>query len=597
MSHLNKAALKRRFERQVLLLVTATLLVGAMVAFIVGEYSSARARAELELRSSQILALHKETIFGLLDKYRLMTVMVARRPDTADMFLDLSNAGGDEGDDNESRQGGAGVIRDLQDFSGLLAAMSGASRISLALPDGKIVAQSSLAPVSGIYLSEELRAAAIQGRLGRATIFSSDSPNTYAFAASVRSGGEIVGLVNIEVDLEELESAWALSDDLIFVTDDEGRFIVGNQLSSLLPDEYLRSWSNDGQYVRTGSPDQNVTYLARGENYPHIGWTLNVFLDDGPVRQARFNAMIMTVLVVLIAAILAFILLQRRMAILSRLHDERNNALMLERTVARRTAELRGSNERLRREFEERVQAESALKKAQSSLIQSAKLAAIGQMSTALAHEYNQPLAAIRSYADNARTLLSRNKHRDVDDNLKRITRMTERMAQLSGTLKTFARKPRTRSQPVAVAPLIEEAILLVGAMAKKQKVEITALPIDPKISVMAGQVRLSQVVVNLLSNAIDAVCGCERRRVFISAGREAEKIFICVEDTGPGVPPEDSDRIFDAFFTSKGVGSGLGLGLSIAYNIVHDFGGEIFVEQSKRGGAAFKISLPAHME
>jgi len=581
---MDKLALKRHFNRQVLILAVTTLVVGAVLASLAGEFSRARAQAELELRSNQVLALHKETIFGLLDKYRLMTVMVSRRPDTARMFALQSGASGNE------------VSADpdiLKNFSGLLAAMSGANKVSLALPNGKIIAQSSLAPVLERSIDENLRVAAIQDRLGRATIFSPDGLNTYAFAASVRDKGKIVGLVNVDVGLQELENAWALSDDLIFVTDDTGRFIVGNQLSSQLPANNFGPWGNQLQKTQVFGAGQNRVFWARGENYPHIGWTLNVFLSDKPLKEAWFNAAIISILLVLVISTLVFILLQRRRDILFRLETERNLASLLEKTVEKRTSQLRGSNKKLRKEFAERLAAEAALKKAQDSLIQSAKLAAIGQMSTALAHEYNQPLAAIRSYADNARSFLSRKNPKSADENMQRITKMTERMAQLSKTLKTFARKPRTKFKPVEVGPLLEEAKLLVEPSAKKQRVQIVILPPDKGLNVMAGEVRLSQVVVNLLSNAIDAVANSKKRQVFLSAGIEEKMVFICVEDTGPGVPPEDSHKIFDAFFTSKDVGEGLGLGLSIAYNIVHDFGGEILVKQSQKGGAAFTISLP----
>ncbi|MCF6328085.1 MAG: ATP-binding protein [Devosiaceae bacterium] len=607
---MNSSDLHKRFYQQILILAIITIISGAVFSWLAGELARSRAQGELEFRSNQVLALHKETIFGLLDKYRLMTVMVARRPDTAQMFLKQSDSSGDsaltspntptEVDPTEVdpiEVDPTKVAQDLQSFSGLLAAMSGADIVSLALPGGKIIAQSSLAPLNGLFLNEQLRIAAIQERLGRATIFSQNEANTYAFAASVRAAEEIVGLVNVEVGLQELENAWALSNDLIFVTDDKGRYIVGNQLASLLPDDYVQSWENQPQTLNVKYSNFSNTYLVRGENYPHIGWTLNVFLNDGPVRQARTNAVIITILLVLIASTLVFILLQRRRAIMLRLETEQQSATVLEKTVAERTAQLRGTNKKLRIEFEERVAAEAALKKAQDSLIQSAKLAAIGQMSTALAHEYNQPLAAIRSYADNARAFLIRDNLVDADQNLDRITKMTERMAQLSKTLKTFARKPRTKSQAVAVAPLLEEAVLLVSPTAKKQKVNITLSPVETSISVMAGQVRLSQVVVNLLSNAIDAVADCSRREVLISAQVRDKKVYICVEDSGLGVPPEDSSKIFDAFFTSKDVGDGLGLGLSIAYNIVHDFGGEILVEQSQMGGAAFTISLPAQIK
>ena len=573
--------IKSQYRKQVAWLFGAALLAGTVLSLLVGNYYADQARTGLEQRSKQVLALHKEAIFGLLDKFRLMTVLVARRPDTRLKFIRWANY-----NDAQSKL-------DLQNFAGRLAAMSGANRVRLALPDGKVLAQSTLSDVSGVYLDTALRDTALQDRLGRATNFSHISPNTYSFATSVRDGDKIIGIVNIDVDLQVLENAWALSGDLIFITDEQGRFIVGNQLAGLLSQDKYRSYGPTTQEISATIAGEERMFLARGEHFNHIGWTLNVFIDAARIVTARNSAMIITALIVAVLAAISFILLQRRLAYLTRLDAERNAASILENKVAKRTAQLQGSNQKLQREFDERVAAEAALKQAQDSLIQSAKLAAIGQMSTALAHEYNQPLAAIRSYADNARAFLQQQKTGNADDNLMRIAKMTERMAQLSKTLKTFARTPRTKLTPLALTPLLEEAVLLVGPSAKKHNIALEFEQPDAPVQVRAGHVRLSQVVVNLLSNAIDAVGDLPGARVRLSAGVKGQSVQILVEDSGPGVPKENRSKIFDAFFTSKEVGDGLGLGLSIAYNIVHDFGGEISVTDSELGGAAFLVELP----
>lgn len=583
--------------REVLILAILALLFGIPAMFVAGNWQAEQAHNRLEQRSNQVLALHKEAIFGLLDKYSLMTVLVARRPGTREMFVNYQTEGEFEN------------LEILQSFAGHLAAMSGAYRVRLALPSGKIIAQSTLESISGVFLDNGLRDTALQDRLGRATLVTperlsqefptrpANETSIYAFAASVRHQGKIIGIINIDVGLELLENAWALSEDLIFVTNSAGNFIVGNQLAGLLGAETSKSYNSEIEMITTMIPGKSQTFLARGEGFPHIGWTLNVLINEAPVLRARATAMIITGLIALLLLGLGFILIQRRLAYQTRIEAERKTANLLEQKVEQRTAELLGSNVKLQKEFDERVAAETALKKAQDSLIQSAKLAAIGQMSTALAHEYNQPLAAIRSYADNAVTFLGQEKPKDAEDNLHRIAKMTERMAHLSRTLKTFAREPRTKLQPVVLQPLLREAIILVEPSAKKHNVDLHLAETNPQICVMAGYVRLSQVVVNLLSNAIDAVADGEQRDVFLSAKLEGAKVSICVQDTGPGVAKANKRKIFDAFFTSKDVGDGLGLGLSIAYNIVHDFGGEISVGKSEHGGAAFVIVMPGTLE
>ncbi len=595
---LNKAEMSDKPQyisppREGLILVITALVIGISAMFVAGNWQAEQARDRLEQRSKQVLALHKEAIFGLLDKYSLMTVLVARRPGTKEMFVSYQTEGEFEN------------LAILQSFAGHLAAMSGAHRVRLALPSGKIIAQSTLESTSGVFLDSGLRDTALQDRLGRATLVTperlsqdfatrpANEMSIYAFAASVRHQGKIIGIINIDVGLEVLENAWALSEDLIFVTNSAGDFIVGNQLAGLLGTENFKSYNSEIEMIATQISGKSQRFLARGEDFPHIGWTLNVLINEAPVLRARANAMIITGLIALLLLGLGFILIQRRLAYQSKIEAERKTANLLEQKVEQRTSELLGANKKLQKEFDERVVAETALKKAQASLIQSAKLAAIGQMSTALAHEYNQPLAAIRSYADNAVTFLGQEKPKNAEDNLHRIAKMTERMAQLSRTLKTFAREPRTKLQSVILQPLLREAIILVEPSTNKHNVQLHLSKIDPQICVMAGYVRLSQVVVNLLSNAIDAVTDEEQRDVFLSAKLEGSKVSICVQDTGPGVAKADKNKIFDAFFTSKDVGDGLGLGLSIAYNIVHDFGGEISVGKSKHGGASFVIVMP----
>ncbi len=570
------SVLFRNLRLQALVLVSLMFVLAIAMAMLAANWSEMATRKTLEARTREILALQKETIFGLLDKYRLMTALVARRPDTVKMFESYQNR-----------------PEDLHNFSGRLAAMSGAARVRMVLPNGKVLAQSSLAPDSELPLENDLLAPAMQDRLGRATIFNENKRNAYAFSASVRDQNRIVGIIAVDVDLQVLENAWALSDDPIFITDASGRFIAGNKLAASLPPAMIRPYAPIAGNVLVRIAGKNMNYLARGERFELIGWTLNVFTNYRPALVARSNAITITVLTALVLSTLVFILLQRRHAILKQLKAERDAATLLEKRVVDRTRDLSEVNKNLRLEYDERVAAEEALKEAQASLIQSAKLAAIGQMSTALAHEYNQPLAAIRSYADNALVFLAKKNTTAAADNLNRIAKMTERMAELSRTLKSFARKPRTKLHFVNILLLLKEAMTLVGPQAKARNVQLHLADVAPDLAVMAGHVRLSQVIVNLLSNAMDAVANTSNKDIYLGAALMENNVIIRVEDSGPGVAKKDRHNIFDAFVTTKDVGEGLGLGLSIAYNIVHDFGGEIEVGSSEKGGAVFTISLP----
>ena len=266
---------------------------------------------------------------------------------------------------------------------------------------------------------------------------------------------------------------------------------------------------------------------------------------------------------------------------------------ILERTVAERTADLRTTNERLERAIAEHQRAERDLREAQTELVQAGKLAALGQLAAGVGHELNQPLAAIRSYAHNGRRLIELGRIAEADGNLGKIADLTARMANITNHLKRFARRPEARLDAVDLAPVVQGALSLFDNRLREEAVELAvALPAEP-LRVRAEEVRLEQVLVNLLSNALDAVAGAPHRRIAIGAEEEADgTVRITVRDTGPGIPAAVAGQVFDPFVTTKPVGTGLGLGLSISYNIVRDFGGVLSVADTGPGGTAFLLTL-----
>ncbi|WP_376960494.1 ATP-binding protein [Azospirillum sp. A26] len=276
---------------------------------------------------------------------------------------------------------------------------------------------------------------------------------------------------------------------------------------------------------------------------------------------------------------------------------------VLERTVQERTTDLRATNDRLERAIAEHQRTERELREAQAELVQAGKLAALGQLAAGVGHELNQPLAAIRSYAHNGRKLIGLGRVEEAEGNLGKIADLTARMANITNHLKRFARRPDSRLGAVELAPVIQGALSLFGNRLREEAVAVElALPdADPAsgtpLRVRAEEVRLEQVLVNLLSNALDAVAGAPVRRILIRAeivedGEEGAAVRIEVRDSGSGIAADPVAQIFDPFFTTKPVGTGLGLGLSISYNIVRDFGGVLSVAESGPDGTAFVLTL-----
>lgn len=246
-----------------------------------------------------------------------------------------------------------------------------------------------------------------------------------------------------------------------------------------------------------------------------------------------------------------------------------------------------------RDELGELAQALDQFRQTRDELIQSAKLAALGKMAAGIGHELKQPLAAIRSHTHNGAILIGRGEEEKALRNLDRIGQLTQRMSDQIGHLRRFARLPETRLGPVELSSAVNEAVSLLAHQFEDE--EATLEIVDSKegpFLVLAEAVRLEQIFVNLIANALDAIAGGEVRRIRIKSRRSGDLVETIVADSGPGIASSDVSAVFDPFFTTKPPNSGLGLGLSITYNIVKDFDGSIAVLQTSREGTVFCLTL-----
>ncbi|MCP4432220.1 MAG: HAMP domain-containing protein [Gammaproteobacteria bacterium] len=228
----------------------------------------------------------------------------------------------------------------------------------------------------------------------------------------------------------------------------------------------------------------------------------------------------------------------------------------------------------------------------QAELVQAGKLAALGQLSAGIAHEINQPLAAIRHYARNGEKFYQRGNHAEVQGNLEKISELSERVHGVIKQLNSMARKPSKGLYQVDLAEVIQNVLLLLEGTVKScgAKIKISIDPDSQKV--LAGQLRLEQVMLNLLTNALHAIENEDEKIVSISASLQRNQVELSIHDTGPGVTEEYQKHVFDPFFTTKEIGKGLGLGLPISYNIIRDFGGSLSLDTNRDGGATFRISL-----
>ena len=436
----------------------------------------------------------------------------------------------------------------------------------------------------------------------------------YYFGAPVFNGSEFGGVMVIKIDLDSLEERWRGSDYEVIVTDPEDIVFMASRsewtfgaVQPLTPerlertqetrryaDRPIRALAVTRDTAPDGTPLWRVgeqDYLVLSQYMPSADWTVRVLVSTQAARQQAVTRLALGGLVLAFAAALFGGVWQRRARLRDRMALQAEARAQLERRVVERTAELAAVNARLAAEVAERTQAEERLRATQADLVQAGKLAALGQMSAALSHEFNQPLGAARNYAENAQTLIDRGRVDEARGNIDRIVTLIARMADLSKHLRNFARKPGRQLVDVSLTEAVDAALEILGWRIKAQDITLTCSLSD--LTVRAGPVRLQQVLVNILSNAIDAVEGRETRRIDLLARIEADAVVLTITDSGPGVPPQVQDRVFDPFFSTKGVGKGLGLGLSISYNIVHDFGGTLAVGDAPGGGACFTLTLP----
>jgi two-component system C4-dicarboxylate transport sensor histidine kinase DctB len=264
---------------------------------------------------------------------------------------------------------------------------------------------------------------------------------------------------------------------------------------------------------------------------------------------------------------------------LQQAHDQ------LERQVDERTRELRTTNDELKRQIAQRLQAED-------ELMQAGKLAALGQMSAGISHEINQPLTALRALSRNTALLLQSGRTQAVADNLKLIDDMAERMGRITLQLKSFARKGGSIAQPVDLAAAVDNVLLLLEHRLRAERIDVRK-DVPRELEVRADTNRLEQVLLNLFTNALDAMASTPEKRLAISARIEDDRVVVQVADSGEGMPEANLDRLFEPFFTTKPAGQGLGLGLVISSKIVREFGGTLKAERAEQG-MVFEFDLEA---
>jgi C4-dicarboxylate-specific signal transduction histidine kinase len=253
----------------------------------------------------------------------------------------------------------------------------------------------------------------------------------------------------------------------------------------------------------------------------------------------------------------------------------------------------------LRETTQEMERREQELREKQEQLVQAGKLATLGELTTGVAHELNNPLNNIGLFVGNAIDQIALGSlDRDsilheLDSALGQVRKATEIISHL----RTFGRVAPVVVEQLNVNDVINRSLSLMQEQLRLRDIQVQLeLSAEPPV-VAANAIQLEQVFINLLTNARDALVDSPRKAVTIASAVAGDRVVVTFRDTGPGIPAGLEQRIFDPFFTTKEVGAGTGLGLSIAYGIINEHGGSIFVESRPGEGATFVIELARAVE
>ncbi|HEY8876511.1 MAG TPA: ATP-binding protein [Roseateles sp.] len=588
-----------RWQRSLALLLLA-VLGGSAVAYGAWRLSLDLALAQTRDDAQRHLRFVVHELTGALDKYEAVPQVLARHPALAGLLAEpASRARAAEVNallegvakdaavaaifliDAQGLTLAASNWREAQTFVGQNYAYRPYFRDAMASGGGHFYARGSTTGTPGYFIAHRLK-------------------------------GPAAGVVVLKVSLDEMEANWARSASELMLADARGVVFLASRaewkyrtLQPLSPAERaelrdtqqygdlpLPPLAREASRVSTGLRVERIgklRALVTEQAVQGRGWTLLSFTEiRGAEQIAAGRAWAAALGWVSLLLLLAYLQLRRRRARerLAAQGELRAAYDSLETRIAERTRELQARVDELHR-------TEQALRATQDELVQAGKLAVLGQMAASITHEINQPLAALRALNDNARVFLERGMQADAEGNLEAIDALTQRIAAIVAQLKGFARRDELRVQPVSVAASFQAAVALVSAEARRRRVKIDCPPVPDGLAVLGQQVRIEQVLVNLLRNGIDASAEKGGGTVTLQAEVEGHQALLRVTDDGPGLADEVLARLFEPFFTTKRRGDGLGLGLSISASIANALGGSLQGANRPEGGAQFTLRLP----
>jgi two-component system C4-dicarboxylate transport sensor histidine kinase DctB len=418
-----------------------------------------------------------------------------------------------------------------------------------------------------------------------------------------------LGVMAVKISLGDIATTWNRMREPVTLADRWGVIFLSNRpawqyrsielLSPAAQQEIATTLQYTGHQIEPVASLPTTQQTGFGvpvvQSVGRLGWQLMTFPDQSLVQRSASRWALTAALLLAITGVSVWASYQRKRRI-----EERGAARLalqqaakdLDRQIAMRTAELTSANASIEAKYAKLKEAELLLRDTQNELIQAGKLTMLGQMAAGMTHELNQPLTAIRAFSDNALTFLQRGQTQQAQDNLGHISAASERMGAIIGQMKEFARKSGAPMALVNLTQSIHSSVhLLKHDFERKQ----CALTIDAQHDwqVMGDALRIEQVLINLLRNALDASESSTTPWVKVTLTSHDNFAAIRIRDSGNGIPDQVAARLFEPFFTTKAPGRGLGLGLAISSSIVQAMNGRLSAQNCAEGGAEFELHLP----
>ncbi|NGP18375.1 ATP-binding protein [Devosia aurantiaca] len=598
-----------KFRRRQLTFTAVGLAVVALTFWVVFEVTLSAAVRSAGEGAQRRLTLFDRTLEAIIERFHYLPVAISQAPE--------SRAALERPDDPAAVEAANGYLSKLNETAG-------AGEIFLMEENGSVVAASNWWTLTSLvgtnYSFRPYFADAMErGRTEYYAFGISTSVPGYFLSQRVDGPDGPMGVAVTKINLGEIEATWWQSGELIGITDINDVVILSTRPDwryrplQTIPRSQFAGISSQQRYGENGvdntgiitdrwfsrgaefallsgnDPETSGYFVLRELRLPKHGWKL---LSLTPLSPLYGGALTMASAASLACAALLLILVlfeQRRRLVAQRLADHER----LEQRVAERTEDLHAVNEQLRAEIADRVRAERAEREAQHGLVQAAKMASLGQALAGVAHEVSQPVAALTTHLASARLIEQRRGTGELGPIIGAMDKVVERLATLTGHLKTFARKETLVAMEADIGSAIANALDLTDHRLRQVGVDIEYRRPRPPLAVAANPVHLEQVLINLIANAADAMAETPLRVLSIGVTDRDGHIEIAVTDTGTGITASDLSSLFDPFFTTKPAGKGLGLGLSISYGLVRDSGGTITARSSPGQGSTFTISLP----